>query len=173
MEFFVRQGDRQEKVTVSRDGAHFDVRLGEIDHRVGSVRAGDAISMIVGGRQREAIVSLEERRQGRSRYRVTTADGSEQVEVLDPLAYLASNSRVGGSRKGKREVCASIPGRVVSLLAEEGQTVAARDGILVIEAMKMENEITAESDGTVAAIFVEPGQTVEPGDPLFEVVSER
>ena len=117
------------------------------------------------------FVSLEGRDGGTSRYRVSTAGPSEQIEVLDPLAYLAANSEAGGNRKAKQEVCAFMPGRVVSVLVKEGETVAAGDGILVIEAMKMENEIAAESAGRVAAIFVEPGQAVESGDRLFEVAS--
>jgi biotin carboxyl carrier protein len=62
-----------------------------------------------------------------------------------------------------------MPGRVVTLLAAEGQVVAAGQGVLVLEAMKMQNEIQAEHDGTVARILVQPGQSVDGGDPLFEL----
>jgi biotin carboxyl carrier protein len=62
-----------------------------------------------------------------------------------------------------------MPGRVVALLAEEGSSVEQGQGILVLEAMKMENEIAAERDGTLKKLFVELGQPVEGGDPLFEI----
>ena len=62
-----------------------------------------------------------------------------------------------------------MPGRVIEILAQEGQEVAAGQGVLVLEAMKMENEIQAENDGVVRRILVETGQAVEGGDPLFEI----
>jgi pyruvate carboxylase subunit B len=63
-----------------------------------------------------------------------------------------------------------MPGRVVELLAAEGDEIEAGQGIVVLEAMKMENEISSEHSGTVHKIHVEPGSTVEGGDPLFEIV---
>jgi pyruvate carboxylase subunit B len=62
-----------------------------------------------------------------------------------------------------------MPGRVVAVLVEEGAAVTAGQGVVVLEAMKMENEIRAEADGTVAKIFVQPGQAVDTGNPLFEL----
>ena len=64
---------------------------------------------------------------------------------------------------------AQMPGRVVAVLVEEGEAVAAGQGLVVLEAMKMENEIQAEAAGVVTKILVEAGQAVEGGDPLFEV----
>ncbi len=58
---------------------------------------------------------------------------------------------------------------MVALLAVEGQEVAAGQGSLVLEAMKMENEIRVEHDGRIGKIFVQPGQPVEMGNPLFEL----
>jgi biotin carboxyl carrier protein len=62
-----------------------------------------------------------------------------------------------------------MPGRVVAVLAAEGEAVEAGQGVVVLEAMKMENEIRAEHAGTVGRLFVQPGQAVEGGDPLFEL----
>ncbi|HEY8020618.1 MAG TPA: biotin/lipoyl-containing protein, partial [Thermoanaerobaculia bacterium] len=50
-----------------------------------------------------------------------------------------------------------------------GTEVKAGDGVIVLEAMKMQNEIQAEHDGRVTKVHVEPGQAVEGGDPLFEL----
>ena len=88
---------------------------------------------------------------------------------MELLAHLAASSHEATAAGGVERVDAYMPGRVVGLLVEEGATVAAGDGILVLEAMKMENEIQAERPGTVRAIFVEPGQAVEGGDPLYEI----
>ena len=73
--------------------------------------------------------------------------------------------------KAGETVNAYMPGRVVTLLAQEGETVKAGQGILVLEAMKMENEIKSETAGVLAEIFVAAGEAVEGGDPLFRVAS--
>jgi biotin carboxyl carrier protein len=62
-----------------------------------------------------------------------------------------------------------MPGKVVAVLAQAGDTVAAGQGIVVIEAMKMENELPAPRDGRLAAVRVRPGDTVEAGTPLFTI----
>jgi pyruvate carboxylase subunit B len=62
-----------------------------------------------------------------------------------------------------------MPGRVVALLVKEGDEVAAGQGVVVLEAMKMENEIRAEHEGRITKLHVEPGQAVDTGSPLFEM----
>jgi biotin carboxyl carrier protein len=71
-----------------------------------------------------------------------------------------------GAGGGSPEVRAAMPGKVVAVLVEVGATVEAGQGLLVIEAMKMENEIGAPRDGRVAKVHVAPGQPVEPGEIL-------
>jgi biotin carboxyl carrier protein len=64
---------------------------------------------------------------------------------------------------------AVMPGRVVRLLVEEGQEVEAGQGVLVLEAMKMENEVAAPRAGTVSTVKVAQGETVETGQLLAVV----
>ena len=75
---------------------------------------------------------------------------------------------VGGSREltGRHEVKASMPGKVIHVLVQIGDAVQAKQGLLVIEAMKMENEIKSQSAGQVREIHVQPGQAVESGEIL-------
>jgi biotin carboxyl carrier protein len=61
---------------------------------------------------------------------------------------------------------ASMPGRVVRLMVEKGAVVAAHQGVLVLEAMKMQNEIKAPKEGRVADLRVAAGDTVSAGDVL-------
>ena len=66
-----------------------------------------------------------------------------------------------------------MQGTIVKLLVEVGDTVEAGAGIVVLEAMKMENEVKAEVDGVVGVIHKSPGETVEQGDVIVEIdVSE-
>jgi biotin carboxyl carrier protein len=71
-------------------------------------------------------------------------------------------SSVSGNT-GPRQVTAPMPGKVVKLLVRPGEAVAARQGVVVVEAMKMENELRAPKSGTVAEIKVAEGMSVEAG----------
>jgi len=93
---------------------------------------------------------------------VASRGGATRVTLVDA----ARKSRQPGARAqaaGKASLKAMMPGRVVNLLVNVGDTVAAHQGVAVIEAMKMENELKAPKAGKVTEIKVAPGQTVEKG----------
>jgi pyruvate carboxylase subunit B len=69
-------------------------------------------------------------------------------------------------------VTAAMPGTVVDMLVSIGQTVKAGDGVLVIEAMKMENEVQAPIAGVVISIFAKKGDAVTPDMALVEIQPE-
>jgi biotin carboxyl carrier protein len=79
----------------------------------------------------------------------------------DPRS-LRRRRRHGGA-EGPVTLKASMPGRVVRVLVERGAQVAAHQGIVVIEAMKMQNELKSPKDGRVADVRVAPGDTVGAG----------
>jgi len=95
-------------------------------------------------------------------YLVDVGGRVHRVQLLD--ARRARTAAAPGA--GEREVRAAMPGKIVAVLVEAGATVTRGQGLLVIEAMKMENEVTAPRDGTVQEIRVQPGQTVEAGELL-------
>jgi biotin carboxyl carrier protein len=64
---------------------------------------------------------------------------------------------------------AMMPGRVINVLVAVGEEVAAHQGLLVVEAMKMENELKAPKAGKIVELKVKPGQTVEKGELLLVV----
>ena len=172
---------REERVAVERDAEGLLVRVGERSYRVDPAVAGrrdrtapgwGLRSLLVGGAQNEVGVRREGGRAAggsRGRYRVTTAAGAYTVEVLDPLSHLAERAHARSESGGPVRVAAYMPGRVVTVLVEEGQEVTAGQGLLVLEAMKMENEVQAERPGTVRRVLVRPGQAVEGGEPLLEI----
>jgi biotin carboxyl carrier protein len=86
------------------------------------------------------------------------------AELQDPRRW----SRTSGAlrREGREHVRAPMPGKVVRLLAAEGQQVQAGQGLLVIEAMKMQNEIKAPRAGRVVSLSVGEGATVTAGQAL-------
>ena len=176
MQVVVRLGDREVRVEVRRldagdagaAGGTHEIRIGERTYVVDAADfpgSDGAWSLRLSGRQHEVSV----RARGEGMYEVDALGRSAAVEVLDPLAFLAQQSRGARGARRRQRVTAYMPGRVVAVLAEAGQEVQAGQGIIVLEAMKMQNEIQAEHDGVLKAILVQPGQAVEGGDPLFEM----
>jgi biotin carboxyl carrier protein len=169
MDLIVRSGSREEKVKIRRDDDSYDVTIDDRTYRVevATTRAGGQSlrSLLIDGAQHEVAV----RHQGEGVYWVSTGQGAVAVEVSDPLTALATQSRTAKGGRRRQTVKAYMPGRVVTLLATEGEEVAAGQGVLVLEAMKMENEIRAEHGGMVTRIYVQPGQAVDNGTPLFEL----
>jgi biotin carboxyl carrier protein len=87
------------------------------------------------------------------------------VELRDPRS-LRSGNRSAGDEKGPRKILAPMPGRIVRLLVAENSEVEAGQGIVVVEAMKMQNEIKSPRKGIVKNISATPGAAVNPGDVL-------
>ena len=89
------------------------------------------------------------------------------MEIADPRAWRRGR---GGSieLEGRQQVAAPMPGKIVRVLVAPGQQVEAGQGLLVIEAMKMQNEIRSPKSGTVEKL-VREGQTVNAGEILAVV----
>jgi len=87
------------------------------------------------------------------------------VELHDPRS-LKSRLKASGDETGPKKIVAPMPGRVVRLLVAEGSEVEAGQGIIVVEAMKMQNEIKSPKKGIVKKISAAPGAAVNPGDVL-------
>ncbi len=167
MELIVARGAGEVRVEV-RDEAdgQWTVAVDGREYRVDAATLGrpDVLSMIVDGRQATRNV----RSLGKGVYAV---DGAE-LTVIDPRSRILGEA----ARQGAADVfeaTAYMPGRVTAVLAAEGDEVASGQGVVVLEAMKMENEIQSEIDGRLEKLLVEVGQTVDGGDPLFVVAKSN
>jgi biotin carboxyl carrier protein len=87
------------------------------------------------------------------------------AEVVDPRAW---RGRWHGAleAEGRQQVLAPMPGKVVRILVQAGDRVQAGQGLLVVEAMKMQNEICSPKGGTVERLHVKEGQPVNAGEVL-------
>jgi biotin carboxyl carrier protein len=84
------------------------------------------------------------------------------VSIVDPRARLARTVGVASAAAiGPRSIVSPMPGRIVKVLVKAGETVAAHQGLVVVEAMKMENEIRAPRAGRVTEVTVVDGMSVE------------
>ena len=90
------------------------------------------------------------------------------AEVIDPRIW--SGRRSGHlEAEGRQQIVAPMPGKVVRLLVKEGDHVEAGQGLLVVEAMKMQNEIRSPKSGTVERVLAREGQPVNAGEILCVV----
>ncbi len=126
-------------------------------------------SILVNGRSFEAHVT---RRPGdpaglESTFVVTVGLRHYRVEVRDPRRRRHGVSALGAD--GPQDIVAPMPGKIVKVLVGEEQNVAQDEGLLVIEAMKMQNELRAPRAGRVRKIYVEEGRGVEAGFRLLRL----
>ncbi|HXR10104.1 MAG TPA: biotin/lipoyl-containing protein [Candidatus Acidoferrales bacterium] len=118
-----------------------------------------AYSILLGGRSLE--VTAEETTGGL----LVRANGREfQVEIFDPRSWRRRRG-AGIELEGRQQLVAPMPGKIVRVLVAAGQQVSSGQGLLVIEAMKMQNEIRSPKSGTVEKVARE-GQTVNAGEVL-------
>ncbi|HEX5386028.1 MAG TPA: biotin/lipoyl-containing protein [Gemmatimonadales bacterium] len=162
MRYLVELGGRQVEVEV--DGDRVTVG-GEMFVATLSAVAGTPLrQLLIGDRRRTLAVEPV----ARGRWRLGADGESLEVEVTDERARHL-RALTGATRQARGGVLkAPMPGLVVRVRVEPGQEVPAGGGVLVLEAMKMENELRAAAAGVVRAIHVKPGQTVEKGQVLAE-----
>ena len=108
-------------------------------------------------------------RQAPGRWGVGMAGERSEVEVLDERARHIRSLATGGEQRRAADVLkAPMPGVVVRVLAQEGDLVEGGAGLVVLEAMKMENELKAGAPARIKSLRVGPGEAVEKGQVLVE-----
>jgi biotin carboxyl carrier protein len=106
---------------------------------------------------------------GRGHWTITARGERWEAEVIDERTRNIRSLTAGSTRpQGPGVLRAPMPGLVVRVLVEPGQTLAVGAGVLVLEAMKMENELRAHAASRVRAVRVRPGEAVEKGQVLAE-----
>ncbi len=151
-------------VEVHRHGTGYRVRIGERWLEADLVSAGPFIRSLRldDGTQ----LALTHHSTGTT-HEISIGGATVTVDIIDPLT---PRRRGGEDEIGSSGVVkALMPGRVVRVLVAKGDAVRKGAGLVILEAMKMENEITAPADGTVDELFVEAGQTVESGAELLHI----
>jgi biotin carboxyl carrier protein len=139
---------------VMLDGKTFEIDLRSLGPGSFSVLIGSRSWFLHAERDGEEVV-------------VSSRHGQLRVEMGGPGGGVAP--RPGRHLSGKAELKAMMPGRVVSVLVHEGTTVQAGQGLVVIEAMKMENELKASKAGVVRDVRVTAQDTVEQGQVLMVI----
>ncbi len=163
--------------TVTLDGRSWEIEIDDDGLRVDgepveaaltSIPGTDLHALRVGAASHRVVAG----RDGAGRWRLNVDGRPAEVEVVDERTLrLREMAGAAGAADGPRPVKAPMPGLVVKVEVEEGQPVAEGQGIVIVEAMKMENELRAAVPAVVARVLVAPGDTVEKDQVLVELAS--
>jgi biotin carboxyl carrier protein len=164
VKYFVEIGGRTVEVDV--DGDRVTVGGKPLTATLSPVPGTPLRQLLIEGRS----VALAVDPAGRGRWALTRRGERWEAEVVDERTrHIRSLTGAGEGAKGPAALRAPMPGLVVRVLVEAGQAVQSGAGLVVLEAMKMENELRATAPGTVKTLAVSPGDTVEKGQMLVEL----
>ena len=161
MQYEIDIGGRRLQVVVTRSGDGFAVSVDGRLHHVDAARIdAHTLSLVV-----DSVRSNE------VSFAADPIGGLLNVHVgATPVAVMLNGRRRWGRREegagtgsGPQRLVAPMPGKVVRVLVKAGDVVAARQPVVVVEAMKMENELRASREGTVAEIHASEGMSVDAG----------
>lgn len=150
-----REGER---VFANIDGREYDIEVSEPEPGVYLIKNA--------GKIYEVSVSLDAAASGITH--ASLNDHTFPIHVTDPKR-LRGAAGADGAVDGTAEIKTAMPGKVVRLLVAAGAEVEKGDGVIVVEAMKMQNELKAPKSGTIKEIRVSEGSTVAAGETLATV----
>ena len=162
MKITAQVGEQLHEVVIERQDKDFMVEVDGTRRVVNANKLeGDFYSILSNGVSYEVSVEV-----GRDGYFIRHGASERHVRFIDPSRKARE---MDGSSAGPQTIESLMPGKVVRIMVQEGEKVAKGQGLMVIEAMKMENEIESPKEGKVASLKVDVGQAVESGAALVVV----
>lgn len=164
MSYEIKLNGTSEKIEIlQKRGNILDVAIGDRTYHLDMVEVENGVYSILldGTSFNVELVRLENKK-----YAVNTLYNSFDVEVIDAeTKYM--NSRQKQDADEQSSISTPMPGKVVKILVEEGQSVKAGETLIIVSAMKMESEYKAATDKVVSKILVEEGQNIDGHQPLI------
>ena len=166
-------GERVRRVSVTQHGALLQVTLDGHTHLVDARRIGDNVLSLLlqangDARPVRSIDAALVSRNGNGELDVHVGGRTIPLQVREPSSR-SSRGGSGTAGAGPQRVVSPMPGKIVRVLVKAGDEVKPRQGLVVVEAMKMENELRAAREGRVREVAVVEGQSVEAGAVLVVV----
>ena len=169
MKFEIDVNGRTRSVTIERASAgRYTVLLDGERRELDVVRAGlHGLSILMSGGDLSRDVQVTP--SGARGEMLVTLGGRVVPVSINPRQTGRGGGDSGAAGHGEQTITAPMPGRVVRVLVAVGDEVAAKQGVVVVEAMKMENELRSPKAGRIKEIAVTPGTSVEAGRVLLVV----
>jgi len=158
-----RVGNRSCQVEYEKTGDLIRVSVDGRSYLVDAAAVyGDFYSILVNNRSYDAFVSRE-----KDRFTVVVAGETVDVDFYDPRSRQPVDESKPLAGISRQTICAPMAGRIVRFQVAEGDLVQDGQGIIVLEAMKMENELKSQGIGQVREILVAENDVVAPGQHLM------
>jgi biotin carboxyl carrier protein len=166
MAFIAKLGDQTYTVEIEETGRSvYRVSVDGNEFVVDGKKTGRTnYSLIVDNRSFEIEVDNTD-----DEYRVLVDGRNYRIHLVDERRMRVGGAQSGVELEGRQLISVPMPGKVVAVLVSEGDTVEKGQGLVIVEAMKMENEVRSPIAGTVREIKVSAGETVEGGALLMIV----
>lgn len=160
MKYIVQLNDQRKAVSIGPEGVRYEDEAAV--HGELSDIEGSPVRMVKLGTHVYRVVA--EKRQGKGRYTLWVDGHRFETEALDERTRsIRDLSAANAGPTGPAPIIAPMPGLIVRVNVSVGDRVEAGQGLVVMEAMKMENELRATAAGTVKSVEVTPGTAVEKG----------
>jgi biotin carboxyl carrier protein len=166
MQYEIDAGGRTRHVVVTREGDGFTVTVDGRARPVNPARIdAHTLSLLIGSASHEVTIVPDP-----ASGQLTVGVGNTPVAVVFNGRRRSARKEAGGdAASGPQRIVAPMPGKIVRVLVEPGDRVRARQALVVIEAMKMENELRAARDGTVAEVQAREEMSVDAGTLLVVI----
>ena len=163
MKYFVTIGARALEVELGPEGVRIDGK--EVEPDLMEMDGTEVRTLLLNGRSHRILAT----RKGRGEWSLHLQGRHLMADVLDERtrAIREASHALEGAR-GPKALKAPMPGLVVKVEVEEGEEVRPGQGLVIVEAMKMENELKCEGEGRVKTLHVAAGETVEKDQILVE-----
>ena len=162
MKYEIHIAAKTRTVELNRDGARWQIALDGAPTGADAIEIAPGIfSILLNGESHEIRVAPN------ADGPLTIQDGPNEfkAEVSDPRSW-RGRKQDAAEVEGRQKIVAPMPGKVIRLLVKPGDKVEAGQGILVVEAMKMQNEVKSPKSGTVEKLLAKESQPVNAGDIL-------
>ncbi len=166
MKLLVNSGGETRELELTRDGSNIFAELGGKRYEIDISTPEPGVYLLKNGLRISEATVISQPEQGR--FKVTTSENQFEISVADPRRLRASGA-AGADADGIAELRTQMPGKVVRIIAALGDDVEAGDGVVVVEAMKMQNEMKSPKSGRVREIRCAEGDTVNAGDILVVI----
>ncbi|MCY7377111.1 MAG: acetyl-CoA carboxylase biotin carboxyl carrier protein subunit [Pyrinomonadaceae bacterium] len=164
MKLIAELNDEKHAVEIKRDGLNLTA---DVDRRIYELEISEPepnVWLFKHANKIYQIFVAPNERAGEP-FAVNVGNQTFDIKILDPKR-LRGSSGDGEHADGASEIKTAMPGKLVRILVEKGAEIKKGDGVLIVEAMKMQNEMKSPKDGIVKEIRFAEGATVNAGDVL-------
>ena len=162
MAYIVKVDNREFKVYLEKDGRDFRVYLDGKERIVEVVsEIGTQLTLIIDNRSFNIILESDGQ--------ILVNNEAYSIEITDEQIQKFIKASAKKTHEKELAIKAPMPGLIVEVFVKEGDPVSMGQGLLVVEAMKMQNEMNAPRDGIVKKVLVKKGQSVNSGDAFLVI----